>query len=146
MQRCASSLNCRLHSRCNFIRKFLQSRPRYLVIITAQRIAGKECLVAIADYLPTGLRRRHIVHADRNAPQCCPERVPLAEWCVECVFRHIIHFAVVALVQPLLQPALRWRRVGVGIGDADLLEPQFSTPDLDCLGKPGKVWSRAVFR
>ena len=51
----------------------------------------------------------------------------------DAMFRHIIHFTMVALIQPLLQATLGLRHVSAGIGNTDLLEPQFFTPELDSL-------------
>ena len=128
-----------------FIGQLLQSRPQHLVIVTPKRIAGNKRLVAIADDLPTILRYWHIVHAYGNHPQRARNEFRGAS-APDAMFRHIIHFAMVALIQPLPQAALGLRPVSAGIGNTDLLEPQFFTPDLDDLSKLVKVWNRIVFR
>jgi len=114
-------------------RQLLQAVAQHLVIIAPQRIAGDIRRVwVIQNRVRVGGGRRKIIQsraddALRAGDQFC------GPGALTAMRGHIIHLAMKAFIQPLLQVVFRARQIAVG--NADRGKAKLAPPEFDALRK-----------
>src|SRR5256885_15347865 len=114
----------------------LQTITHQLVVVAPARVLGDIGTRAVSERTLFIFKGSCVVHAAGNYAQRPGLELgrPRAE---RPMARHILHFAMPALLQPFEQPRLRRRQDG--IADADRLEATFEAPGLDSRRERGVV-------
>jgi hypothetical protein len=115
--------------RADALGKPLQALAHQLVIVAPQRVARHVAQLAVLQHRP-GVAdvRRRVVHAHRNHSLRARLQL-LRSAAFGAVARHVVHLAVVFVVEPLLQVLLVARQVDTA--DAGIAEAQLAGPLLD---------------
>ncbi len=120
----------------NALGQLLDALADQLVIIAAQRIARDVGLLRLGQALVHACVAGQVVHAQGDHPQGAGYQL-VGPRTLVAVGGHVVHLALVALLQPALQVGFVLGQVDAG--DAYLLKAELTPPLLDGLGEGGGI-------
>lgn len=126
----------RADDRLDFFCQLLHAFTDQFVVIAAQRITRDVGFFRLAEHMRHLRIARQVVHAQGHYAQRARHQF-LGVRAFAAMGAHIVHFAVVAGLEPALQMLLVLGEVQAA--DADLLEAQLAAPVLDGLGEGGEI-------
>jgi len=117
--------------------QLLQAVAHQLVIVATQRVAGDVGTFAVGDGVPgVGIVAGGVIHAQRDHPQRAGHQF-IGPRALAAVAGHVVHFAVLALGQPVVQVALIVLQRHPG--DADVAKAQLGRPVADIASELDRV-------